>query len=218
MENSTISTGRIAAAAGSAKKTNARKNDDVHAIKINGKGIAILVGDGATGIGFGDRASSILKELFEKNFEAVTSPQEALDMLVGADHAISMSLMGDADTTGIIMSVTENRVFGASAGDSAAFIFGKRIVDITKNQRRKPRIGNGAHPIPFAEQLLPGEILVVASDGLWNAVSMDLVRDTIQNSPNVETLVQTLLSISKDANSTYQDDVTVVCVSLEQST
>lgn len=74
------------------------------------------------------------------------------------------------------MVLTEDGLYGASCGDSGAWIVDELGFDeLTGDQRRKSRIGSGrAVPIPFARGPLGGT-LVVGSDGLFNYARPDVI-------------------------------------------
>jgi hypothetical protein len=60
------------------------------------------------------------------------------------------------ETTGVIVVLSDNGIFGTSVGDSGAFVFSKTgLENLTANQIRKPFLGSGrAIPIPFTRGLL----------------------------------------------------------------
>jgi len=70
--------------------------------------------------------------------------------------------------TAVVVEISEGRVFGASVGDSGAWMLpGKAIVDLTENQNRKPLLGSDeASPMGFGPIEISGRLLI-ASDGLF---------------------------------------------------
>ena len=70
------------------------------------------------------------------------------------------------ETTTVLLIVDGNRLYGASVGDSEAWMLGTANLRLTASQQRKPLLGSGAaSPVPFSA-VLDG-VLLLASDGLF---------------------------------------------------
>ncbi|MCV9963643.1 SpoIIE family protein phosphatase [Pararhizobium sp. BT-229] len=201
----------------SVTKSGSRKNDDVISIKEQDGEVSLLVADGASGFGFGDVASQALANYFHTSFESQASSRKAKRFLIEADEAVRRACAGDAegaDTTGIVLSLLDGRIEGASAGDSQAIVFGTSTYELTGKQRRKPRIGNGAYAEDFTGRIAQGDVLVVATDGLWNRVKLDHVSKAVLAASGMDQAVAKLVAMAKTSSGNFDDDVSVVCVSL----
>lgn len=201
----------------SVAKSASRKNDDVVAIKSLDGEVSILVADGASGFGFGDVAAKALAGYFQTSFESQATSRKAKRFLIDADEAVRQACAGDAegsDTTGIVLSLLDGRIEGASAGDSQAIVFGSSTYELTAKQRRKPRIGNGAYAEDFTGRIAAGDVLVIATDGLWNRVKLDHVSKAVLSASGMDQAVAKLISMAKTSSGKFDDDVSVVCVSL----
>ena len=193
------------------------KNDDVISIKEQDGEVSLLVADGASGFGFGDVASQALANYFQTSFDPQASSRKAKRFLIEADEAVREACAGDAegaDTTGIVLSLLDGRIEGASAGDSQAIVFGTSTYELTGKQRRKPRIGNGAYAEDFTGRIAQGDVLVVATDGLWNRVKLDHVSKAVLTATGMDQAVAKLVAMAKTSSGNFDDDVSVVCISL----
>lgn len=84
--------------------------------------------------------------------------------------------------------IARRNIFGASVGDSAAWLFADAgPIDFTRDQQRKPLLGSGQAPSPrgFCSPIQSGT-LVIASDGLWKYASLDAIRSRVQTSASAE--------------------------------
>ncbi|MCS4089701.1 SpoIIE family protein phosphatase [Rhizobium sp. BK176] len=201
----------------SATKSRSSKNDDVIALKEQDGEVSILLADGATGFGFGHVAAQALSDYFQSSYESQATSRKAKRFLIDADEAVRQACAGEAegaDTTGIVLSLLNGRIEGASAGDSQAIVFGSSTYQLTGKQRRKPRIGNGAYAEDFTGRIAPGDVMVVASDGLWNRVKLDHVSKAVLTASGLDQAVAKLLSMARTSAGKFDDDVSVVCVSL----
>jgi serine/threonine protein phosphatase PrpC len=201
----------------SVAKSASLKNDDVISIKQHVGDVSILVADGASGFGFGDVASQALANYFQTSFDPQASSRVAKRFLVEADQVVRTACVGDAegsDTTGIVISLLEGRIEGASAGDSQAIIFGTSIHELTGKQRRRPRIGNGAYAEDFTGRMAKGDVLVIATDGLWNRVKLEHISKAVLTASGMDQAVAKLVAMAKTSSGNFDDDVSVVCVSI----
>ena len=142
-------------------------------------GLVVLVADGAGGIPGGDVAAD---EVVRGVAEALVDDARAFLTAEGVvallrridDNVERLPLAGE--TTAVLVVLREEQVYGASCGDSGAWIVDEMGLDeLTADQKRKLRIGSGrAVPIPFGRGPLGGT-LVVGSDGLFNYARPDVI-------------------------------------------
>src|SRR5689334_8010615 len=101
-------------------------------------GVVIALADGAGGTSGGARAATAVID------RVGTVASHAYDwqmLLAELDH----TQIGFGQTTAVVLWLTHDKIIGASAGDSAAWIVrDASVVDLTEHQHRKPLIGDGA--------------------------------------------------------------------------
>jgi len=182
--------------------------DDRAAAVRDGGNILLVIADGATGVGFGGQAADAFVET------VLSAPGEMglPDRFVLADRAIRDRDI-DGDTTGIAILRTEDGISGCSAGDSEAWAFPAEGIpfELTVEQAKRPRIGNGARPAPFALLSPSGGVVVVASDGFWRWADPDSVSGIVARS-SVADLPAALLLDIMERFGTLDDDVTIAAM------
>lgn len=206
---------RYEIASASRTKTSSTKNDDIVYTEIIDGKLVILVADGATGFGFGHVASHSLSNHVADRFDPSMSARQMKTFLLEADAAVQTSCAGDAkgaDTTAVLLTVSNSRIEGASVGDSQAILFGASHCDLTHSQRRRPRLGNGGYPQDFTSRIAVGDYLVVATDGLWNRLDIDEVGRICIASNGPDRAVAKLLAYSRTLDGGYDDDISIACV------
>lgn len=192
-----------------------QKNDDTVYHTLTRDRLTLLVADGATGFGYGDVASKALRDFVTADFDPSMTSRQMKSFLLDADTAVRHACQADAegaDTTGILMTVHEDKIEGASAGDSQAFIFGNSTCELTSSQRRRPRIGNGGYPQDFTGRITPGDVLVVATDGLWNRLDQKDVGRICLSASDARQAVEQLTSAARTTSGTFDDDISIICV------
>lgn len=202
-------------ASASVMKSSSRKNDDLIDVSIKNGKLVVLVADGATGFGYGHLAAKALADHLGTAFNPDFTSREIKSFLIEADAAVRSACAAEAegaDTTGIVFTLSDGKIEGASVGDSQAFVFNSSALELTASQRQRPRIGNGGYPQDFSATVSPGDILVAATDGLWNCVEPSEVERICFSSRSPEEMVSNLLARSKTSDGRYDDDVSIVCI------
>ena len=129
-------------------------------------GYLVAVADGAGGTGGGAAAAERLIAALTKLTESADS-RDWFAALCTFDDELSARPSG-GQTTGVVAFVDDDRVVGASVGDSSAWLISTtgEASDLTALQRRKPLLGSGeALPVQFEAQRRGGRLLL-ATDGL----------------------------------------------------
>ncbi|BBM82505.1 protein phosphatase 2C domain-containing protein [Candidatus Uabimicrobium amorphum] len=162
--------------------TNTYNEDRAQVILRQGFTI-FIVADGAGGTGCGNRAAQNTidyisdMEITKLN---VKNPRYWETVITDIDsYLISQNHGGE--TTVVIVAVCDNVIYGASVGDSSAWLIKEKdqIVDITTAQVRKPLVGCGrVNPTGFGSIRMEG-FLLLASDGLTNYITLDKVTETV---------------------------------------
>jgi PPM family protein phosphatase len=113
-------------------------------------------------------------------------------------------------TTAILLALFETGVFGASVGDSAAWLVRSgEVVDLTAGQVPKPLLGSGrARPIAFGPHDSGGRV-VIGSDGLFKYVSFDRIRSISCTSP-LAAVPDDLIAAARLPSGGLQDDIAVI--------
>ena len=129
---------------------------------------------------------------------------QRMDAAIFNDH-----LAGE--TTCVLVVVTPDEVFGASAGDSGAWLIpaSGSLVDLTRGQQRKPFIGTGCmKPVCFRHQATIGRLLV-ATDGLLKYASPEQIIDICRQHPT-DVATRRLVELVRYPSGGLPDDVTLI--------
>jgi serine/threonine protein phosphatase PrpC len=165
----------------------------------------IVVADGAGGTGSGGKAAAAV-------VDAVRLSAETTDTSAGWSGVLRQidAQIGPGQSTAVVVDVKSDRICGASAGDSQAWVVkGADIADLTLHQRRKPLLGSGeAEPVGFTYGPLDG-LLLVATDGFCNYVKRTEIVKIIPYD-DFATLPKRLISLVRLRSGGLNDDVGIV--------
>lgn len=189
------------------------ENQDRGAIIDCGTRLVLVVADGAGGLGGGAEAATMAVDLVRQEAADLNDPDSCVSVLRNVDRAIARDKVA-GETTCVVTVVAESSVYGASVGDSGAWVIGEQgPADLTKHQTRKPFLGSGcALPVSFNHKIMGGENLLLATDGLFKYTSSDRIVDACRLvSP--ETAVKQLINLVRYASGALPDDVTVIFAS-----
>jgi serine/threonine protein phosphatase PrpC len=142
--------------------------DRLHVVEHASTVVAILAdGAGGTGDGAAAAEAAVTFCATAARREPPASALECVELLRAADQLVLDNTAG-GETTLIVAVVANGEVYGASVGNSIAWIVPDKDdpVDLTRHQRRRPFIGSGsATPVAFVPMRCSGS-LVLASDGV----------------------------------------------------
>jgi serine/threonine protein phosphatase PrpC len=172
-------------------------------------GFCIAIADGAGGISGGAEAADLVLQTVSSVIKSVSSDLGCASTLTSLDGIIYDDPRA-GETTGIIVVVKPDRLFGASVGDSAAWLFnGDSQQELTRGQKRKPFLGGGG-VLPFTFSVeAPQGTLVVATDGLWKYTSIEAIQATVnENSP--DGLAHKLVDLVRLKSGDLPDDICVI--------
>ena len=120
------------------------------------------------------------------------------------------------ETTALLAICNGAEVWGASAGDSAAFVLeAGALRELTAEQQRRPFVGSGqAEPRPFGPVPLSGPLLV-CSDGLHKYCARDVIARQLaqlaDGTVDVRGCVDALVEAARvGATADWHDDVAVI--------
>lgn len=170
----------------------------------------MAVADGAAGTGSGAAAADRLIAALSK-LAAEAANVDWWRALLELDEELAGS---GGETTAVVAFVNSDRVYGASVGDSEAWIISPEgeLTDLTVHQRRKPLLGSGeALPVEFEAERRGGRLLL-ATDGLVKYAAAERICTLTKNGSVVEA-VDALANCARLPSGGFQDDVAVVIVS-----
>jgi serine/threonine protein phosphatase PrpC len=137
-------------------------------------------------------------------------PDSCVDLIQNLDRAVAQDKVA-GETTCVVVVVTVDEIFGASVGDSGAWLIDSSgYVDLTRQQVRKPFVGSGsARPIHFSHKLTNGRRLLLATDGLFKYSSSERITAICRHGSPDEVAKQLIESVRYPSGS-LPDDVTVI--------
>lgn len=193
----------------SSKASGTSNQDRVVHIK-QGPNTVIVLADGAGGQSGGAVAAEMTVEYLQTVCSnSPLSPSGCSQLLSTLDTRLQLDPLAGKSTALVLVS-QGNVVFGASVGDSEAWMtFGEEIVVLTANQQRKPLLGSElASPVAFGPVPLMGTLLL-GTDGLFNFASRTHIIACVEHA--VETnLSDRLVDLARLPSGGLQDDTTVI--------
>ncbi len=167
----------------------------------------IVVADGAGGIGNGDQAAELVIGEVKSHHQGIDTAAGWTGQLQQIDYRI-----GAGESTAVVVDLRPDSIIGASVGDSQAWIIHDgELIDLTRQQIRKPLLGSGnAQPQGFSHGPLAG-ILLVATDGLCNYVKRERLISLISQADFYE-IPRRLIELVRLPSGELWDDIgLVVC-------
>lgn len=181
----------------------------------DGERTLLALADGAGGMSGAAQAAELIIQQTREHKSSLRNASDCESLLHNIDRLISDDPRA-GESTGIVLIIDETHIFGASVGDSEAWLFsGDNKFHLTKGQFRKPFLGSGESlAVNFSTSKSPG-ILIVASDGLWKYTSYEKVAAEIQKglSPN---LPEQLVSLVRLRSGALQDDVAIAIIEISE--
>ena len=166
--------------------------------------VVIAVADGAGGTAGGERAAAAV-------IAAVAAAPTDDWTAVLTELELDPDRLGPGLTTAVVVSVTRDGLHGASAGDSGAWVIrdGRIIEDLTRDQQRKPLIGDHSVARPFRGAPLAGATLLVASDGLFGYAKPDAIARAADG-PDLAAAARELVELVRLPSGELPDDIAIV--------
>ena len=135
-----------------------------------------------------------------------------------AQRDVDLAATGTGMAAAIVLSISDGGdVRGASVGDCEAWVFGDGApTNLTSQQIRKPRLGDGAAvPTSFVAAGQRGT-LVIATDGLWKYLNHRRIAELARTRP-LDAAVAALVDGVRLRSGALQDDVAIVLCALRDS-
>ncbi len=191
------------------------ENQDRGAVIEASIGLLMVVADGAGGQSGGAEAAAMAVELVRQKINELPDASACVALLQSMDQAISQDRIA-GETTCALAVVTRDGVYGASVGDSGAWVINQSgFINLTERQSRKPFIGSGsAWPSPFEYRTTDGDSLLLATDGLLKYTSSERILSVCRNEPAPH-VPRRLIELVRYPSGAVPDDVTVIFASAD---
>lgn len=186
---------------------------DRGAVIVRPEGLVLVVCDGAGGLVGGARAAERVVGAARALLDRARGLPDAAawcDFLRAMDAELARDPEA-GETTAVVLSVTRDRVAGASAGDSGAWCVTGGGADELTGAQQKTRLGTGrALPEPVV-RVGPIGTLVAASDGLWKHAPHDAVVNAARGEA-LDDVPDALVALARLPTGELPDDVVVLAV------
>lgn len=186
------------------------ENQDRGLILHDGPRLVLCVADGAGGKSGGAEAATMVMEMARQWSHQLVSANACVELLRKIDAAIAQDAQA-GETTAVLVAITPTEVFGASVGDSGAWLIPSQggHSDLTSGQQRKPFLGSGsALPIAFHKPQSRGQLLL-ATDGLLKYTSAENIVEACRK-VDATTVVGELMALVRYPSGALPDDVTLI--------
>jgi serine/threonine protein phosphatase PrpC len=181
--------------------------------------LVVVVADGGGGIRGGAAASRCLVAVVEAAVGDATFPLEDRESwpALFRETDAGLAANGAGETTGVVVVLGPRGLVGVSAGDSEAWLVAPtRIDNLTVGQHTEQRLGTRrTTPTPFQRSAPHGEVLVVASDGLFKFAARDVIASVVRTQ-SIGTAANNLVELVKLRSGKVAEDVAVVLVRLNE--
>jgi len=187
------------------------ENQDRGAIFHRDNALVLVVADGVGGRSGAAEAAIMAVEFVSKNAERLKNAATCVALLNEMDHAIA-SDRDAGETTCTLAVVDGERVFGATVGDSAAWVIDAsgECTNLAEGQPRKPFVGLGdARPFPFSYHIDKTQRLLLATDGLLKYASPEQIAG-IGCKESLESSVSQLIELVRYPSGDLPDDITII--------
>jgi serine/threonine protein phosphatase PrpC len=184
------------------------KGQDRVSVLPDGDRLIFVVADCTGGCSGGAEAAELVIQLTRKHIGLLLSSVDYGKLLGEIDRVVSSDKIA-GETTAVIVVASSAKVFGASVGDSGAWLLnGPNIDDLTQSQVRKPFVGTGAaFPVGFSRDAFGG-ISLVATDGLLKHASREAIASAVQKS-NLPELPEVLMKLVRYTSGNLPDDIVI---------
>jgi serine/threonine protein phosphatase PrpC len=174
----------------------------------------IVVADGAGGVAGGAEAAELVLEFLSDRAAALASSAEPADLAIAlADLDLALLEHTRAGwATAVVVVANAQAVWGASAGDSQAWLIrGDTTLDLTSARHPKPLLGSGeAVPVGFGPLPFLGRLLV-ATDGLFDYVDPKRIIELAGSDPLQQTAEKLIEAARLPSGGLWNDVAVIVC-------
>jgi hypothetical protein len=176
-------------------------------VQADGRRLIFAVADGAGGRSGGAEAAELVIKLTCERMGSLASAEDCEKLLGEIDRMVSSDKIA-GETTAVVVVVSPKMIFGASVGDSGAWVVnGSNVDELTQRQIRKPFVGTGGFPIGFTREALQGTLLV-ATDGLLKYTSREAIAAAVEKL-NLRELPEALVKLVRYPSGNLPDDIAI---------
>ncbi|MBL8677732.1 MAG: protein phosphatase 2C domain-containing protein [Myxococcales bacterium] len=186
--------------------------DDHVAVARREDGVVLALADGA---GNDERGGALARWIVDELVARATAAKNlpSADTLAKWCEELDVEWFGReaaGESTVVVASVDGARVWGASAGDSGAWlVHSGSYVELTGEQRRRPLVGQGrATVMAFGPVQFQG-VLMLATDGLLKYAPEQKIQH-LATDANVSVAAAKLVDVARTASGGLHDDVAVI--------
>ena len=175
-----------------------------------------IVADGMGGHKAGDVASKAAIEKFVK-YACSTHMIDPTNILNAGIQNINEEIFEMAEsnkdyhgmgTTFVACVILGKKAYIANVGDSRLYVINRNIEQITKAIGVQ---GSGSSaPDIFEVEIIPGDILLLCSDGLTNMVTDEEIRDIVKENDSLELAVSKLIAQANENGG--KDNISVIII------
>ena len=199
-------------------------NEDRYLVRVEPRGTLLAVADGVGGEAGGEMASSAAIEALSRRFFDASAELSRADALAAAMRDANDAVLGAAGKSGqkgaastlVAAAVSGDDAVVGNLGDSRAYLVRDGTIQrITADHSgaspssitRFVGDPNGVQPDVFVETLVPGDRLLLCSDGLTRHVPDEEIAREVR-SQDIERAVNSLVDLAKERGG--EDNITVV--------
>ena len=199
-------------------------NEDRYLVRVEPRGTLLAVADGVGGEAGGEMASSAAIEALSRRFFDASAELSRADALAAAMRDANDAVLGAAGKSGhkgaastlVAAAVSGNDAVVGNLGDSRAYLLRDGTIQrITADHSgafpssitRFVGDPNGVQPDVFVETLVPGDRLLLCSDGLTRHVPDEEIAAEAR-SQDIERAVKSLVDLANERGG--EDNITVV--------
>ena len=190
------------------------KSQDSSRVLERGDFLVVVVADGGGGMRGGAAASRCLVSVVESAVADDRFAVEDLDTWVDLFHETDVGLAanGAGETTGVVVVLGPRGLVGVSTGNSEAWVVTPTEIDnLTVGQHTRQRLGsNRATPTTFRRPA-PGDVLLVASDGLFKFAAREVIAGVVR-AQAIGLAARNLVELVRLRSGKVAEDVAVVVV------
>jgi serine/threonine protein phosphatase PrpC len=152
-----------------------RANEDAFWIRRPAGTVAVV----CDGTGNAQGCAQHVVQLFGRQIESGALDVNRFPAWSSWLRSMDAALLGGSQTTFVGVTVVGNRLLGAYAGDSRAFLVNEHGCRLL-NESPGHRLGSGeAEPRPIHEELRSGDVVLLMSDGAWSPLGLSAIHRVV---------------------------------------
>lgn len=188
-------------------------NEDAFLIGRGDVPFAALCDGSGNAQGVAKRALGVFKKLMS---EATPETISQFTTWSAWAKTLDSTLLGGPQSTFISVSVIGHRAVGCCAGDSRLYkVQPDGVIQILTEEAPKYRLGSGqVQPFPIHCPFMPGEILLLMSDGAWTPLGLTSIQRLLAKSTTLHFSDFPSVLLEEAGKKGRADDMTVVAMKI----